>query len=243
MPANDIKALLLDIEGTTSDILFVKNVLFPYARDNCRSFLYQYFDDPEIRKIVDDLVTLSELDGRPIITSDNREEFIDSIVSNVHWQISEDRKTRELKNLQGKIWKIAFESGEICGHVYEDVPRKLKEWTDKNLKVYIYSSGSVEAQKLLFGHSEYGNLLEFLSGHFDTNVGHKQEVKSYQNIAEAINLPAEQILFLSDIPNEIIAANSAGMMTTILIRPNNAEISDEIKSQYKTAINFDEILV
>lgn len=237
-----MKAILLDIEGTTSDILFVKNVLFPYARDNCHSFLNQHFNEVEIQKIIDDLVTLSVIDGRLIVRSDDKEEFIDSIVLNVQWQISEDRKTRELKNLQGKIWKVAFESGEIRGHVYEDVPRKFKEWTDKNLKLYIYSSGSVEAQKLLFGHSEYGNLLEFLSGHFDTNVGHKQEVKSYQNIAEAINIPAEQILFLSDIPNEVIAAKSAGMKTTIVLRPNNTEISDEIKSQFKTAKNFDEIL-
>lgn len=239
---NEIKAILLDIEGTTSDILFVKNVLFPYARDNCENFLNQHFESAEIQKIIDDLVELSQRDQRPIIRSDNQQTFVKSVVENVHWQISEDRKTKELKNLQGKIWKIAFESGEIKGHVYEDVPRKLKEWTEAGFNVFIYSSGSVEAQKLLFGHSEYGNLLEFLSGHFDTNVGHKQEVESYRNIAKEIGLSPSEVLFLSDIPNEVIAAENAGMKTAILDRPNNPTIlDDEIRKRFKIVKNFDEI--
>lgn len=237
-----IKAILLDIEGTTSDVLFVKNVLFPYAHDNCENFLNHHFESPEIQAIIDDLVELSQRDQRPIIRSENRNEFVKAIVDNVHWQISEDRKSKELKNLQGKIWKIAFESGEIRGHVYEDVPRKLKEWTEAGLKVFIYSSGSVEAQKLLFGHSEYGNLLKYLIDHFDTNVGHKQEVQSYQNIAEALKLSPNEILFLSDIPKEVIAAENAGMKTSILDRPNNPTILDEeIRKQFKIVKSFDEI--
>lgn len=242
---NEIKAFLLDIEGTTSDIKFVQNVLFPYARDTCENFLNQHFDDVEIQKIIDDLVELSQQrDQRPIVRSDNKNEFVQSIVANVHWQISEDRKSKELKNLQGKVWKVAFESGEIKGHVYEDVPRKLKEWTEQGFKVFIYSSGSCEAQKLLFGHSEYGNLLEFLSGHFDTNIGHKQEDQSYRNIADALKLQPSQILFLSDIPNEVIAAENAGMRTAILDRPDNPTIlKEEIRKRFKIAKNFDEISV
>lgn len=240
-----IKAILLDIEGTTSDILFVKNVLFPYARDNCENFLIEHFEEPEIQIIIDDLVELSQQrDQRLIIRSENRAEFVRSIVENVHWQISEDRKTKELKNLQGKIWKVAFESGEIKGHVYEDVPRKLKEWTESGLKVYIYSSGSVEAQKLLFGHSEYGNLSEFLSGHFDTNVGHKQEAQSYKNIAEELKLSPTEIIFLTDIPKEVFAADNCGMKTTIVDRPNNPTFIDsEIRNRFKIVNNFDELVM
>lgn len=242
MMEGEIKAILLDIEGTTSDILFVKDVLFPYARDNCDNFLHQHFECPEIQKIIDDLVELSQRDHRPIIRSDNRAEFVKSIVANVQWQISEDRKSKELKDLQGKIWKIAFESGGIRGHVYDDVPRKLREWNEQRFKVFIYSSGSVEAQKLLFGHSEYGNLLEFLSGHFDTNIGHKQEVQSYQNIAETLKLLPHEILFLSDIPNEVIAAEKAGIKTFILDRPNNPTIlNEEIRKRFRVVQTFDEV--
>lgn len=109
------KAILIDIEGTTTDISFVKDVLFPYARDNVKSFLEKHFDDPEIQEIVTDLCALSVTDGHPIVRSDDKADFIESIVGNVHQQIKEDRKTKELKILQGKIWKVAFESGDIKG--------------------------------------------------------------------------------------------------------------------------------
>lgn len=110
-----MKVILCDIEGTTTDIQFVKDVLFPYARDNCREFLIQRFEESEIQEIINDLCKLAESDGSPIERSDDREAFVDSIVANVHKQIQEDRKTKELKNLQGKIWKVAFENGSIKG--------------------------------------------------------------------------------------------------------------------------------
>lgn len=116
-----MKVILCDIEGTTTDILFVKNVLFPYARDNCREFLIQYFEDSEIQEIVADLCKLAERDGSPIERSDDSEAFVDSIVANVHKQIQEDRKTKELKNLQGKIWKVAFENGSIKGKTIDGI--------------------------------------------------------------------------------------------------------------------------
>lgn len=112
-----MKVILCDIEGTTTDISFVKDILFPYARDNCRSFLLQHFDEPEIKQIVSDLCELSVKDGHAIEQSDDKETFVDSIVENVHRQIDADRKTKELKSLQGKIWKVAFESGAIEGKV------------------------------------------------------------------------------------------------------------------------------
>jgi 2,3-diketo-5-methylthio-1-phosphopentane phosphatase len=113
---SSIKVILCDIEGTTTDISFVKDVLFPYARDNCKSFLNENFDDPEIQTIIKDLCDLAIRDENPIVQSDDKETFVDSIVENIHQQIKEDRKTKELKNLQGKIWKVAFESGKIKGN-------------------------------------------------------------------------------------------------------------------------------
>jgi enolase-phosphatase E1 len=237
-----IKVLLFDIEGTTTNICFVKDVLFPYARNNCKNFLIENFDEPEIKSALDDLCELAVRDEIPIERSDNKEEFINAIVSNVHRQISEDRKTKELKNLQGKIWKVAFESGQIKGHVYEDVPRKFKEWIEKGYKLFIYSSGSVEAQKLLFANSEYGDLLELISGHFDTNVGAKQEKNSYMNIAKEIKVEPEAVLFFSDIPGEVVAAAAAGMKVVVLDRPNNpTELTDEIRKQFNVVNTFDEI--
>lgn len=110
-----MKVILCDIEGTTTDILFVKHVLFPYARFNVKNFLHQHFDDPEVTDVINDLCELSAIDGKPIERSDDKDLFIDSIVANVHHQITQDRKTKELKTLQGKIWKVAFESGSIKG--------------------------------------------------------------------------------------------------------------------------------
>lgn len=110
-----MSVILCDIEGTTTDIAFVKNVLFPYARDNCKDFLHQHFDEPEIQEIIKDLCELSIRDGMPVETNDDKAVFIDSIVANVHRQIREDRKAKELKSLQGKIWKVAFEDGSIRG--------------------------------------------------------------------------------------------------------------------------------
>lgn len=111
-----MKVILCDIEGTTTDISFVKDVLFPHAREHCRSFLMQHFDEPEIKQIVSDLCELSVKDGHAIQQSHDKETFVDSIVENVHRQIEADRKTKELKSLQGKIWKVAFESGAIKGN-------------------------------------------------------------------------------------------------------------------------------
>lgn len=239
---NETEVLLFDIEGTTTNISFVKEVLFPYARNNCRKFLIENFEAPEIKSAIDDLCELSERDGIPIKRSDDKEAFIDSIVTNVQQQINEDRKTKELKNLQGKIWKIAFESGVIKGHVYEDVPRKFKEWKKAGYKLYIYSSGSVEAQKLLFANSEFGNLLEYIDGHFDTNIGHKQESQSYLNISKEINIDPKKVLFLSDIASENFAAEKAGMKSIVVDRPNNPiKLCEEIRKSFNVVQTFDEV--
>lgn len=130
----------------------------------------------------------------------------------------------------------------ILGHLYEDVPLNFKKWVEGGLKIYIYSSGSVEAQKLLFGHSEYGDMRSYISGHFDTNIGLKQDVQSYKNIVKELNEKPEDILFLSDIPNEVIAACDAGMKAIIIDRPNNpTELGEEVRKRFAIVKAFDEI--
>lgn len=130
----------------------------------------------------------------------------------------------------------------ILGHVYDDVPANFSKWVEQGLQVQIYSSGSVEAQKLLFTNSKHGNLLKYISGHYDTNIGHKQESQSYKNIIRQLNVDASEVLFLSDIPNEVIAAQESGMHVLILDRPNNpTKLSAEIRCKFKVVKTFDEI--
>lgn len=205
-----IRAILTDIEGTTSSIAFVKEVLFPYARDHIAEFIHKYATDPDVRELLDEIC--AEV-GRKL----DDEEIIDQLV---RW-IGEDRKVTPLKALQGMLWQQGYVNGEISGHIYKDAVDKLKEWNEKQIKLYVYSSGSVAAQKLLFGFSKYGDLTELFSGYFDTRTGPKRDPSSYNAIAEAISLPGPDILFLSDIAEELDAARSAGLLTLQLVRPED----------------------
>ncbi len=205
-----IKAVLTDIEGTTSSIAFVKDVLFPYAREHMAEFISDHALDPEVRKLLDDVCT----EAGQIL---NGEEVIAQLI---RW-IDEDKKVIPLKLLQGMIWERGYREGDYTGHVYHDAAEKLKEWHRQGIKLYVYSSGSVPAQKLLFGHSDYGDMTPLFSGYFDTRTGNKREPDSYKAIAKEIGLPANEILFLSDIAEELQAAKSAGMQTIQLVRADD----------------------
>ncbi|MDR6935864.1 acireductone synthase [Luteibacter sp. 3190] len=206
---SDIRAILTDIEGTTSSIDFVKDVLFPYARKHLPAFVETHADEPEVQH------WLHEAAKEAGIVEATRTEVIDLLI---RW-IDEDRKSTALKALQGMIWREGYEAGAYVSHMYPEVAARLKAWHARGLSLYVYSSGSVPAQKLLFGFSESGDLTPLFSGYFDTQTGHKRETQSYARIAEAIGLPPAQILFLSDIREELDAARAAGMRTTQLIRP------------------------
>jgi enolase-phosphatase E1 len=233
-----LKAILCDIEGTTTSISFVKDVLFKIASDECHNFLNANFDDPEIQKIIAELLKESGNEN----CEDSKEKKVQVTTDYVQQLIKADKKVKSLKLLQGKIWKNAYEKGLVKGHVYDDVLSNFKRWTEKGYKIFIYSSGSVEAQKLIFSYSTHGNLCEYLSGYFDTNVGHKQEEASYQNILNEIGLKGEEVLFLSDIPAELDAAFSVSISCILLDRPNNpTKITNEIKQKFKVAKDFDEI--
>ena len=204
----DIRAIVTDIEGTTSSISFVRDVLFPYARQRLPAFVETHGDKPDV------LHWLHEAAKEAGLVEASRQEIIELLLQ---W-IDEDRKSTALKALQGMIWKDGYESGDYRSHMYPEVAARLHQWHASGVLLYVYSSGSVPAQQLLFGYSEAGDLTPLFSGYFDTQTGAKREVDSYRRIAETIDASPEQILFLSDIVEELDAAKTAGFHTAWLIR-------------------------
>jgi enolase-phosphatase E1 len=205
-----VRAVLTDIEGTTSSIAFVKEVLFPYARRALPAFLKARREDPEVARWVDAVAAE--------IGAASQDPCIAEVLQG--W-IDEDRKHTALKALQGLLWREGYASGDYAAHVYPDAVAALRRWHAQGLALYVYSSGSVAAQKLFFGHSEAGDLLPLFSGHFDTEIGGKRESASYARIADSISMPASDILFLSDVVEELDAARKAGMATVLIDRPQD----------------------
>lgn len=203
-----ITTILADIEGTTSSITFVKDVLYAYARERLPAFVVTHADEPEVQHWLHDAAKEAGL------ISTAQQHVIDLLIA---W-IDQDRKSTALKALQGMIWKEGYAANDFRAHVYPEVPKRLRAWQIAGKRLYVYSSGSVAAQKLFFGHTEVGDLTPLFSGYFDTETGPKREAESYRRIATAIGVPAGEILFLSDITEELDAARAAGMQTTLLAR-------------------------
>ncbi|XP_034663154.1 enolase-phosphatase E1 isoform X2 [Drosophila subobscura] len=229
MPSTDrvAKVVLVDIEGTTTSISFVHDVLFPYAKNNVKKFLAEGWESSsEIKQIVHTFrVPPTEMD-------------VQIIAGFVRYLIDKDLKVTPLKTLQGLIWQQGYETGELRGHVFEDVPGAFAAWREAGLRIAVYSSGSVAAQKLIFKYSIAGDLLTHLSAHFDTHVGHKQETQSYVNIAKSLGEDPRNILFLTDIPGEAAAARAAGLQAIMLQRPGNAPLTDDQKSGQELIADF-----
>ena len=196
MTANP-KAILLDIEGTTSSISFVADELFPYARRHLADFVA---NNPEECAPI-----LAEVPGD------------DPVATLLQW-IDEGRKETPLKTLQGLIWAQGYAGGELKGHVYPDTPDALQRWHARGLAIHIYSSGSIAAQKLIFGHSIAGDLTPLLSGYFDTTTGPKRDADSYTRIIDALDLAPSDLLFVSDAPAEVDAAREAGLHALLIDR-------------------------
>ena len=221
-----VAAILTDIEGTTSSIAFVHDVLFPYAARALPAFVAENRARPEIAAILD---AVREESGEP----DADHDRVTAIL--LMW-IAADRKITPLKQLQGHIWQHGYESGEFTGHIYADAADALRRWSASGIELYVYSSGSVGAQKLLFGHSDAGDLTALFSGYFDTRIGHKQEANAYRRIAGDIGHPASGILFLSDVSEELDAAKEAGMRTIQLVRDE-----DVVVGNHPTAADFEAV--
>lgn len=221
------RAILTDIEGTTSSISFVKDVLFPYASRHLPSFVAQHAGEQRVRSLLDEVCD--------IVGQQLSEE---AIIAQLLCWIDEDRKIGPLKAMQGMIWESGYRNGDFYGHVYADAVRALRSWKEQGLRIFVYSSGSVYAQTLLFGHTEYGDLTPLFDGYFDTGVGAKREVSSYQKISEQIGMPANEILFLSDIEEELDAARVVGMSTCQLIRAGT-----DTSHKHAVATTFSEIVL
>lgn len=205
------EAVVSDIEGTTGSIAFVKDVLFPYAQKHLDAFVRSHRDDALTRE---SLAQTAAIAGIP---SDDET----AVVRELRRWMSEDRKDTPLKTLQGAIWEAGYRDGSLRGHVYSDAVDSLRAWHAAGVKLYLYSSGSVAAQKLLFGHSVAGDLTSLFSGYFDTTTGPKQQASSYAKISESIAVPPNRILFLSDTGAELDAAREAGLRTVQLVRAND----------------------
>ncbi|WP_058970852.1 acireductone synthase [Pseudomonas syringae] len=203
-----IKAILTDIEGTTSAVSFVFDVLFPFARTHLPDFVRQHAEQPQVAAQLQAVRTQS---AEP-------DADVERVIAILLEWIAEDRKATPLKALQGMVWEQGYNAGQLKGHVYPDAVDALKHWYQQGYRLFVYSSGSIQAQQLIFGCSEAGDLSSLFSGYFDTTSGPKREAQSYQTIANATGFAAEEVLFLSDIVEELDAAKIAGMATCGLVR-------------------------
>lgn len=215
----DGRGILLDVEGTTSSIAFVYDVLFADAKEQVGAFLA---DNSKNEHVLALAAALTAAVGSPQQPAEIAADPTRAALAAIDL-MNRDVKETALKTLQGMIWRRGFESGRIVAHVFDDVPPALAQWADSGLDVRIYSSGSIEAQKLFFAHTASGDLTPWLRGHYDTTTGPKREATSYAAIAADMGIPARQILFVSDIGAELDAARAAGMTTALAVRPGNRE--------------------
>lgn len=231
------KAVLLDIEGTTTPIDFVYRKLFPYAKEHLNEFLDAHSEDPEVRKCLNELQQIysrtygadSVKDGR--IDSTELRNFIISLIDS-------DSKATALKDLEAMIWNSGYATGELKGEVYPDVPSAIRRWHDSGIVVCIYSSGSVPAQKAIFSTTSYGDLTRYIFSYFDTNIGPKSRPESYERISGLIGVEPARIAFVSDSLNELQAAEISGYMTFLSVRPGMNHSGD---AKYRVIRNFSEL--
>jgi enolase-phosphatase E1 len=221
-----IRAVLTDIEGTTSSLAFVKDVLFPYARAHLPEFVRAHAGEPEVRKLLEDA-------RRESGAAPDDAALVELLL---RW-IDEDRKITPLKSLQGLIWETGYRNGELTGHVYDDAYEQLRTWRNRGLHLYVFSSGSVKAQQLLFGHTDKGDLRPLFDGYFDTTIGAKRDPAAYRRITENIGIAPAEVLFLSDVKEELDAARATGMKTYWLVRADAPKAGGE----HPMAHRFDEI--
>jgi enolase-phosphatase E1 len=208
--------ILLDIEGTTTPLAFVTDVLFPYARIHLPRYLDEHGDSPDCRRALARLRAEYDADR---VKGEALPEW--SPLAYLAWLMDRDRKSPALKELQGRVWEEGYRDGTLVGQVFEDVPGALARWRDAGVPVGIFSSGSVRAQQCLFRRSNAGDLTPLLAWHFDTAIGAKQDAASYTRIAAGVGLAPAGMLFVSDIAAELDAARTAGLRTALIIRPGN----------------------
>ncbi|HEX6728521.1 MAG TPA: acireductone synthase [Pyrinomonadaceae bacterium] len=233
------RGILLDIEGTTTPISFVFDVLFPYARRHLVDYLERNFDLAEVRA---DIAALNQEHAKDLTNGSQPPPVTEQdIVEYAYWLMDRNSKSTALKSLQGKIWQEGYINGELKATVFPDVRPAMERWHNAGINVSIFSSGSVLAQQLLFSHTEAGNLAELINCYFDTQVGKKTDAASYKEISRALSLAPDQIHFVSDVIAELDAASEAGMQTSLCIRPGN--MAQEPNAKHETIRTFDLLVI
>jgi enolase-phosphatase E1 len=229
-----MKAIVLDIEGTTTPISFVHDILFPFAKTRIAKFVETHFD--KLRSEIEQLVGESSKDKTYTVPFDPLEPG--SISTYLMHLIDADRKSTPLKSIQGMIWREGYRSGELVSKVFDDVPPAFERWNTAGVKIAIYSSGSILAQQQLFRYTDHGDLTRFISSYFDTTTGPKRAADSYRGIAHSLGVRPAEIIFVSDVPEELHAASEAGWEVVLCVRPGNAPVDDDIA---RRILSFDEI--
>jgi enolase-phosphatase E1 len=230
--------ILLDIEGTTSSVSFVYDVLFPYAKRELKGYLDRAWGTAPLQRALDWIARdAGHASFQNWLGSVSPEEQRERVLIELNALMARDAKSTGLKQVQGLVWRAGYECGELLAHVYPDVPIALQRWRARGLDLRVYSSGSIDAQRLFFAHTVCGDLTPCFSGHYDTTTGPKQSEESYRAIAAVYGVEASELLFLSDVPAELEAAKNAGWQTGLVIRAGNAQAS----WQGLTVRSFDEI--
>eukprot|EP01100_Stratorugosa_tubuloviscum_P011876 TRINITY_DN53_c1_g1_i1.p1 TRINITY_DN53_c1_g1~~TRINITY_DN53_c1_g1_i1.p1 ORF type:complete len:268 (-),score=116.00 TRINITY_DN53_c1_g1_i1:130-933(-) len=250
----NIKLIIFDIEGTTTSISFVADVLFPYARQKFPLFLEENWQNETVQNSVNELRQLSKEDfekenykNEPIPEQQNctKEQLIQSTLNYLMFLMDQDRKVTPLKALQGRIWQKGYAQNQLLGHIYDDVLPTFQQLKQKSIPIYIYSSGSVQAQKLLFGFSKEGDLLHYFDGHFDTNIGLKLNSESYEAILKqlqlTLNINAQEILFVTDSELEAYAASKALFEIALSSRPGNKQLSEQAQNDFIMITSFNQL--
>ncbi|XP_076058469.1 enolase-phosphatase E1-like [Oratosquilla oratoria] len=244
-----VEAVLLDIDGTTTSISFVEDQLFPYARRQMGDHLQKTWSSPATQAVVmalrdqvkEDII--NGVEGVSALPEGDDESLHEAVLATLLGFMDCDRKVTPLKTLQGHIWKKGYKDGHLKGHVYDDVVTALESWDEAGLEKFLFSSGSIEAQKLLFRHSLFGDLLHYFQGYFDTTTGRKRDAMSYKKISKAIGYMPSMVLFVTDVEAEARAAREAGMKVVLSVRDGTAPLSDEDKLNYPVIYSFDSLCI
>lgn len=245
----NVKAVLLDIEGTTTPLSFVHDKLIGYVKDNLKEYLASRWENEEVQSDVDALRQQAASDKEAAVEGvveiaakeEEQEKAVQSVVDNVLWQIENDRKPASLKQLQGHMWRDAYKTGKVQGEVFDDVVDALKAFKAADRKVYLFSAAGADSQKLHFGYSEKGDLSEFIAGNFDASTGSKTEKDSYSAIVGEIGVSASEVLFVTDLPREAAPAVEAGLKVAVIVRDGNTPLTEEENAQYNVVSSLSEL--
>ncbi|MCM1982706.1 acireductone synthase [Lyngbya confervoides] len=234
-----VQAILLDIEGTVAPVEFVYGVLFPFAREHLRSYLQDAAQAAAVRSDLQDLYQeyRAEQPQNPRLP-DWSGDTLEGAIAYVEFLMDCDRKSPGLKSLQGKIWTQGYQAGTLQSQLFPDVVPALFRWREQGKQIFIFSSGSVQAQQLIFRYAEQGDLTAHIRGYFDTKTGPKKEASSYRAIAAAIGNPPETLLFISDVEAELEAAQAAGLKVLLSVRPGNEPI---LNPTFRTLTSLDQV--